>query len=607
MSKNSKDENKFDEEKVLGKLKEKLDICNQYYARDVKRMRMLDMVDSGDIWKAIDAKFPPYQILPDTNKVNYVKENILASLYTTCKSASILPTSEDDAELCTKLNLILDNLWEVEDIAFKQFEAGERAALLNIGISQIGWEENTMRGKNKGAVVVKNVDPMQFRRDPFAQDLESSGYCYTFERLHKSIILENPKYKDIFKKWLDERQYKHAEEMIPAYNTKLTEGSHSDDHFNLYRWWVRTPEGINEIHTIDTDVILYHKENIKPSVFPFAILYCNAPGNKLIGASGPAKIFANSVAYNFIMSLMITLEYKNQRPPKFLNTQSGLNVAAFTRHGAEADRTFVVNGDASQAVHYQQFPAMSPNVTNMLEMIGFDVNAVSGVDDKYTGRDTGSIITTGGTEEMLNRVTMIDTPKIMNYEKYTKDLTKIVLQYMLEYSPKRTYFIKDDTSSDYNVVEVDFPKIDKNAIFNYAIAISSELPKNKQRIAAWADMIMEKQMQYRENGGDVNLLTEEEWLQMQDVPFKEQLLERMGFQRDTNTLKEVSQTVLQFNSLLEQGLSPDEAMMQVAETLNATRKGQPIEEVADQAPIQPDPSMMMPSAPMGTGQPVGLM
>ena len=28
---------------------------------------------------------------------------------------------------------------------------------------------------------------------------------------------------------------------------------------------------------------------------------------------------------------------------------------------------------------------------------------------RYTGRDTGSIITTGGTEEMLNRVTLIDT------------------------------------------------------------------------------------------------------------------------------------------------------------------------------------------------------
>ena len=51
------------------------------------------------------------------------------------------------------------------------------------------------------------------------------------------------------------------------------------------------------------------------------------------------------------------------------------------------------------------------------------IELVTGVDNRYTGRDTGSIITTGGTEEMLNRVTMIDTPKIMNYENYTKNLT----------------------------------------------------------------------------------------------------------------------------------------------------------------------------------------
>ncbi len=99
---------------------------------------------------------------------------------------------------------------------------------------------------------------------------------------------------------------------------------------------------------------------------------------------------------------------------------------------------------------------------------------------------------------MLNRVTMIDTPKILNYENYTKDLTKLILLYMLEYSPKRKYFIKKENSSEYDTVEVDFPNIDKSTLFEYDIEISSELPKNKQRIAAWADTIMEKQMQYRE-------------------------------------------------------------------------------------------------------------
>lgn len=55
------------------------DLMKQHYSRDQKRMKTLEQVDSGDLWKAIKAKFPAYQILPDTNFVSYVKNNLVAS------------------------------------------------------------------------------------------------------------------------------------------------------------------------------------------------------------------------------------------------------------------------------------------------------------------------------------------------------------------------------------------------------------------------------------------------------------------------------------------------------------------------------------------------
>lgn len=587
MSKTDDKKKEFDEKKVLAKLKECYDLGIQYYGREHRRMKMLDMTDQGDLWKAIGANFPPYQILPDTNWVSYVKDNILASLYTTAKSAEVRPTSDDDKELCTKLNLVLDNFWATEDVGYKQFQAGERAALLNLGITQIGWDESFFGGtgdyREKGHVVVENIDPMHFMRDPFSKDLDTAAWCCTFDRYHKSVFKANPEYKEAFEEYLRSSSNAHSHEFTPNYGTDR-EVSRQDDYYTLYRWWIRTPNGaINEVHTIDTAVVLYHKEDIKPSIFPFAMLYCNMPSAQLIGTSCPAKIFSNNIAYNLMNSLALTAEYKNQRPPKFVSAQSGINVAAFTRHGNEADRTFIVQQDASQAVHYQQYPPVSPLISNLMQGLQGNIQDVSGVDGRYTGRDTGSIITTGGTEEMLNRVTIIDTPKIVNYEKYTKDLTKLILSYMIEYSAKRKYFIKKmNTTTEYETVEIDFPTIDKHTLFEYDIEISSELPKNKQRIAAWADMIMEKQMQYREGGGQVELLTEEEWLMLQDVPFKEMLLERMGFQRDTNAIKETTQTLFQYANLIEQGMSPEDAMLLTAQTLEKTRAGQPLE-AADMA------------------------
>ena len=39
--------------------------------------------------------------------------------------------------------------------------------------------------------------------------------------------------------------------------------------------------------------------------FPFAVLYCNDPGDSLVGISAPARAFANSVAFNIMDSIDI--------------------------------------------------------------------------------------------------------------------------------------------------------------------------------------------------------------------------------------------------------------------------------------------------------------
>jgi len=537
-------------------------------------MRLLNSTDQGDLWKALRAKFPPYQLLPDTNFVSYVKTNILASLYTVTKSAEIVPTSEHDQEVCTLLNIALEHEWDKNTVGYYQFLAGDRAALLNFGITQAFWDEK------KKQVGYKNIDPMRFMRDPFADNLEDAGWCMTYNSYHKSMFTKHPLYKKAFKEKVIDKKVSSSTESIPEYNEKPNING-SKDHYNLFIIWERQGDGtINEIHTIDNSILLYFKKDIKPRMYPFAELYCNLPGSSLIGTSEPAKIFANNLVYNLMDSIAYTAEYKNQRPPKFISSQSGLNVAAFTKHGNEADRTFVVNGDASRAVHYHQFPQVSNALPNMQNMLSNNMQLVSGVDGRYTGRDTGSIITTGGTEEMLNRVTLIDTPKVMNYEAYTKKLTELTLRMMLEFAPKRAYLVKDETKSTprqavFDTVEVDFPKIDAETVFEYAIQISSELPKNKQRVQAWANNMMEKQMQYQQAGVGVDVITPEEWIKYQDVPYKEQLLQRMGLQSRVDAYLEAETVVAEYAAMLNEGVMPEDAMAMAAQGLENMRAGEP--------------------------------
>lgn len=565
----------LDYKEILSRIKENYDLCKTHYASEHKKMKVLDATDKGDMWKALNIKFPPYQILPDTNFISYVKSNILASIYTVVKGASLQPTSDEDKEIVNNLNIAIEAIWDLCDIGYYQFQAGERAALLNMGITQIGWDDTLTAGSGshyyKGNVTVKNISPIKFMRDPFAIDLDTAGYCMTYDVYHKSVFLENPNYKEAFKEY--EAKMKHSTPLeIPEMRDAKTKGN-AKDYYTLVTYFEKVGTKVNEYHTINCEHMLYAKEDIRPSVFPFAILYCNEPAESLVGTSECSKIYANNVAYNLLDSIAITAEYKNQRPPKFINRESGLNVQSFSKHGDEADKTFIVNGNAQNAVHYHQFPQISPVLTNLKMSLENNMETVSGVDGRYRGRDTGSVMTTGGIEQMLNQVTMIDAPKIALYERYTKQLTQIIMSNFFEFAPKRKYLRKDAKTNKWVDYEIDFPKISPESFFNYVLHISSELPKNKQRIAATANLLMEKQMQYQQQGSAVQLITEEEWLEMQDLPFKERMQERMGVQRLQDAQEEVAQTLFGYADLIQQGASPDDAMLAMAQALKDKRAG----------------------------------
>lgn len=559
-------------------LKDNFNVANTEYSAAFKRAKKLDMVDKNKLWKAMSAQYPNYQILPETNHVSYIKNNILASIYTVGKCASLLPTSEQDKEIVTQLNIALEQIWSQLDVSWYQLLAGERAALLNLGVTQVGWDNNVVSGVDKsfekGRCILKNINPLHYMRDPFSPTLDEAAYVIIWEEYHKSVLKSNPNYAKAFEEYLQGHNGGISSEVTvqPDTDRVSKDVSGKKDYFKVFTHWVRVEDKIHEIHTIDNEFVLYVREDIKPAMFPFAELYCNLPDESLLGSSEPNKILANSLAYNIMQSIMLTSDYKNQRPPKFISANSGLNINSFKKHGNEADYTFVVNGDASRAVHYHQFPAPSPTAPTNMAMLTNDIKSITGVDDRYTGRDTGSILTTGGVNSMLDQVTMIDAPKVLNYEHYCKRLTKLIIYNYINFSAiERNYFVRDKRNpKKWSSVTVDFPKISAETLFDYEINISSELPKNKTVVANMANKMMEMQMQYSAQNIEVDLITPQEWLMLQqDLPIKEYMLERMGLQRTNNWIEATAQIVTQYTSLIEQGMNPSEALQSTAATMEA--------------------------------------
>lgn len=565
---------------TMDKLCNLINIDQQQYAKAHMRARRLDALDRNKLWEALKAQFPRYQLLPQTNHISYIKNNILASIYTVGKSAQLLCTSEQDRDVVENLNIAIDHIWESCDVAYYELLAGERAALLNLGITQVGWDNSIISGKDdsftKGQVVLKNIDPLKYYRDPFAQTIDEASHVVTWEDYHESLIMANPHYSDAFLKY---KAQEKAGKSVPGFNIVKPEmmtdkvSTHvcnKEGYHRIYTWFVRDDKKIHEIHIMDMKVVLYVKENIKPAMFPFAELYCNIPSGDLLGTSEPAKVMDNSIVYNIMQSIIATSEYKNQNPPRFISNGSGINVNAFVKHGNEADRTFVVQGDASKAVHYHQYPQPSAAAYNCLGTLTNDIQTITGVDGKYTGRDTGSVLTTGGVNSMLDAATMIDATKICLYENYAKRLSKLIIFNYIHFGGTRNYLVKSPGKVDkYTMKKVKFTDIPNSIVMDYTIDISSEMPKNKARIAATADAMIEKQMQYQGAGLEVDLITPQEWLMMQDIPNKEYFEERMGIQRTQNWNTIVAQAVTQYSALIDNGIDSANAINMVANQMSA--------------------------------------
>ena len=568
----------------LSHIKEQIKNTDAQYTKVLERMRILDGTDRGKMWDVIRARFPRYQLTPDSNWVNYIKENLVASIYTTGRYAQLMPKSDEDISFVVEFNSALETIWDNIKAEYYQFLAGERAALLNIGITQVGWDKTLIGGtKNhwyQGDIKFKNIDPMKFRRDPYADTFDNAEFCYYYDDYSLAVI----KAKELYRARLAEIEKaigtldntnSLTEAITPATDRQNKSTTSSNYHRVTYFYSVYNDDSekegykIAEIHLLDDEYVLYCNKDLKPRMLPFAILYCNEPAGDIVGTSEPAKQFQSNLAYNLLNSIYATHAYKAQRPPRFVNADSGINLRQFAKYGNDADKTFIVRGDATTAVHYAQFPQLPPELLQVKQDLGKDIKECSGIDEMYAGKNTGSIQTTGGMDTLMEATSQRDNQKLLLYEEYTKRLTELVVNNLVQFGDKRSYTVTDPITQQTKMVTFDFPKIDDDIRFRYSLDIDTYLPRNKARLAMIANMLLEKQAQYKP---DPEIITVEEWLLMQDIPFKDMIFKRMGIQRNTRITEQVAQTLEMFATLVEGGVEPDLAVEQVANQLQADQQ-----------------------------------
>ena len=190
------------------------------------------------------------------------------------------------------------------------------------------------------------------------------------------------------------------------------------------------------------------------------------------------------------------------------------------------------------------------------------------------GRDTGSVQTTGGTDLSQQRIiSMSDNLRINSLENFVESFTELVIDYYVEYgteynSPQRNADGKVKESDITKADKINFKEISQNK-FDYVMNASPFLPKNKQRLADAATQLLTLQGQFQFNPP---IITHEEWLQWQDMPQKDLILQRIRGAMKQLDEEELVADLLSFAGMVDKGLSPQEAVQMLTEEKQMKRE-----------------------------------
>lgn len=569
---------KFEQPKLVGyKLGDVVTAFKHFKAFKSTKERthkLIRKLHEGDFWKDLKETLPEHQILPETNYLEYVEKSIVNSIYTGNYIANVLPRHYQDNDAAANLNSFLEYRWNKLGMKTMFPKLGKNIILYNFAGVQTGWDSDLIGGsshiKEQGSTEVKFVPPGQLIFDPSMANYMDGRALFITKKVSLFDLMNETALREGAKGYEEYLKESGNEASLPSYDSDEAGDIFGDAdapnqhtktiHLLEVFWKAPTQNGtrVDHIFIVDNSFIIKYKEGIEPNKFPVTVLYGDEPDSDPYGTSMAKKILPNIIALNLLDSIEATHVYLTQNRTKLVNVRSGINYRTFAKYGHMPHLAFHVHGDPNKVVRYVDVQPM-PKIDMLKARLEAGIFLTTGVDLRYTGRETGSVQTTGGMDLQQQRVvSMTDNLRINSLEIFVEKLTSLNIDYYIAYGskynvPKR---LKASGGVAEELTEVDFKQIPDNA-FDYTMSAGPHLPKNTVRLSEAADRLMELQGQYQY---EPPLITHEEWIQWKDFPQKDLILQRIRAAEMENDEEELIADLMSFAGLIEKGMSPEEAI-----------------------------------------------
>ena len=586
--------------------------------------RILDLFDRGQQWDG--ANLAPWVPKPVTNFIRYFRTLKRANLASAIPAAHFYAEHPADIETVKNLQKAYEHVWYMEKVDRTVRRCIDRSLLQGTSIAYVYNDDTYVGGKYYGEedpdnhlyvgkICVKRIPNGNFFPDPNAYSLEECKFVEITEVLPLKEVKNTPAYQKYAGKKLEETTIADLDfntdasgDFYTRTNTKLNTSLTNvkgDELVTVHTHWerYRTKEGKWKVdvsyYLRNADFFLLRIEDVKPSEYPFAIMYDEEEENDFWGRSTCEDVIENSKIVNRTAQTAAIIATLHQNPQKVIWKESGINAQEMAKTGNMPGKTWNSNVPASQAVNYVQPPDISRSLFEVEDRLKNDMKEIVGLSEAYTGQSVGSLTTSTGVNSLIERSSIRDKDKMVQIDAFVEQISYlIILNIMHGWDRVRPIMtVQANGEPRYDLYE----PIDSITMDNLELRVKSNIytkaPITQASKRQQADKLMQMQGQFQY---DPPLITPEEWLKFQEFDMQEEIMKRMEEDRkkkDQNSVDNLAKQALELgvmiNEMLQQGISLQDAQVEAMKRAQEMQQQQPVA------------GQQQPSAPAEQGVPQG--
>lgn len=566
-----------------------------YKQEQARIFKILDAADHSDIWKTYGRKIPSFVQTPVNNPITIIKEATKASIMPTSYAGDFRPLSINARELANTANKYFQMKWNASNMDECNGEAADYAYLHGTSGVLFGWNNDIPDPSDISAqftlrseIQAKPWHPSNIFPDPGAAEVDEMRYIFFAERKSKEFLKTIPRFANAL------YAIEHSNDSTGNTNENYIldkSKQYSRDIVTFLTCYKRVmriqQDPVSGMPVLKPAVdiiymaghsILDVSPNIQPATIPFVPLYDEKVPNNFWGISKCYKVLSMVLTLNQLDSTEATAYFKHQNPAEFINALAGLNVSEYQNKRDNPDAAFTVNCDPRIVSAFAERPDLPKNLDTFRQYLITMIQKVSGVDSAYLGESYGSIQTTGGVSQALDRATMRDVTRIKAIDKFIRKELELMTQFYIAHGQSQTFYPQEvNLRQQNNATEMQFDPAALIGRNDIEISVSNSAPRSNQSYEEAAQKLFELQMKYQPaQNGYPDLITPEELISWLNIPKAQQnvLIERMRAQMGNMKVEEYTAVVTALGTLTQGGMPPEMAIQEIAKMIEQSAMGQ---------------------------------